>query len=868
MQLPNLRHARAGRLEATRALARLGGVTGESAVVEVPLVGGECALGPLRLSLGVEGDSESATWVVRVQNASPDPIELEAVGIGWRWTPPAASGGLRFLRQGHQSWSFAGGAALDDVGAPRFPSGAWLRGFHHGVGEPPADRAGWHEADGVTAAEAGPEAACAAGALETGRAFGVVYLRRDGDAVRIELEQRFERILDPGEAVEAEAVRVALGQNAQRLLEAHATEQGARAGARTSSAFRAGWCSWYQFFHDVDEESFLRNLDALAAARREIPIGIVQLDDGYQRAIGDWLDTNSRFPGGLPALAKAVSEAGFRPGLWTAPFCVAPDSAPYREHPEWLLRSGGEPLRGLHHAKWHPDGWIQVLDPSHPEVCAHLERTFRTLVDMGFSYHKIDFLYTAALASDAADRRVTRAQRLRRGLEAIRAGIGDDAFLLGCGCPLGPAVGPVDAMRIGPDTAPHWSTLQAQRLPGLESTVPSGHNALRNTLSRIWMHRRLWVNDPDCLMVRSTDSELSRNEARALAASIAVSGGMVVVSDDMPALAAEDRAWARETVALAREVDASSQRGGARALGALDSEIAPVAVARAGADWLVAFFNVTGTVQRRSLELSGLGSLPREPSARPLLGSPAADVRDDTVSVELPPRSGALYRVAGAPALAVFCDFDGTFAVQDVGATLAIRHAGERRPALWERLRRGEFDAWQYNMELLDGLPLPESELEAFLRTVEEMPGARELIDWCEREAVPFRILSDGFDRNLDRLQELWDLRFAYDANHLHYESGVWRLAAGAPDPACSCGTGVCKRGRIEAFRSEHPGVPVAHVGNGRVSDLCGALAADRVFAKDTLAEELDGRGVDYEPFSDLHDVRAGLERWRASPDR
>ena len=45
------------------------------------------------------------------------------------------------------------------------------------------------------------------------------------------------------------------------------------------------------------------------------------------------------------------------------------------------------------------------------------------------------------------------------------------------------------------------------------------------------------------------------------------------------------------------------------------------------------------------------------------------------------------------PPLAVFCDYDGTFAKQDVGSTLAKRYAGERRGALWERLSRGELTA-------------------------------------------------------------------------------------------------------------------------------------------------------------------------------
>ena len=58
-----------------------------------------------------------------------------------------------------------------------------------------------------------------------------------------------------------------------------------------------------------------------------------------------------------------------------------------------------------------------------------------------------------------------------------------------------------------------------------------------------------------------------------------------------------------------------------------------------------------------------------------------------------------------------------------------------------------------------------------------------------------------------------------------------------------------------------HHGAVVVHIGNGRVSDLCACHTADVVFAKDTLAEELDRQGVGYEPFETLHDVVEGLER-------
>jgi 2,3-diketo-5-methylthio-1-phosphopentane phosphatase len=215
--------------------------------------------------------------------------------------------------------------------------------------------------------------------------------------------------------------------------------------------------------------------------------------------------------------------------------------------------------------------------------------------------------------------------------------------------------------------------------------------------------------------------------------------------------------------------------------------------------------------------------------------------------------------------LAVFCDFDGTFSVQDVGSTLAQRLLPEKRKQLWKRFEQGEFTAWTYAMALLDGLKLPEKELDRFLETIDLDPGARPLLDWCRDANVPFKILSDGFDWNLERLQAMNDVRFEYQANHLEYKGEFWRLRAGRPNDACGCGTGSCKRGLIASYRDENPGAYCVHIGNGRVSDLCGALEADLAFAKDTLAPALEELGRAYISFETLHDVLTVLDSARGA---
>jgi alpha-galactosidase len=70
---------------------------------------------------------------------------------------------------------------------------------------------------------------------------------------------------------------------------------------------------------------------------------------------------------------------------------------------------------------------------------------------------------------------------------------------------------------------------------------PSVLNSIRNTINRFWMHRRIWLNDPDCLLVRETDTAMTEDEVRSLATVIGMTGGMVLDSDNLAKLSPDRR---------------------------------------------------------------------------------------------------------------------------------------------------------------------------------------------------------------------------------------------------------------------------------------------------------------------------------------
>jgi alpha-galactosidase len=267
----------------------------------------------------------------------------------------------------------------------------------------------------------------------------------------------------------------------------------------------SGWCSWYRWFSRVDEEGVRENLDWLRLRRARLPLDVFLLDDGYERQIGDWYPPWPRFPQGPTTLAREVKAAGMKPGLWMAPFIATPTSDAVRDHPDWILRDfGGNPVPvGL-----VGNSYPYALDSSHPDVLDHLSKLVNAAVDdWGFEVLKLDFLYAAALAGRRHDPAATRAQTFRRALSRLRSAAGD-RWIVGCGCPLGPAIGLVDSMRVSPDVAPHWHPHVRGIQPILrgETTIPAARNSIRNAVNLAPLHRRWWINDPDCVLLRPEPS--------------------------------------------------------------------------------------------------------------------------------------------------------------------------------------------------------------------------------------------------------------------------------------------------------------------------------------------------------------------------
>jgi alpha-galactosidase len=378
------------------------------------------------------------------------------------------------------------------------------------------------------------------------RFMGQFYLQ--GESLKVVVDTEGLEI-KPGESWPLEEFTYESGPDREVLLDTLA--------ARVNSNHRplrfpkppTGWCSWYCFGPRVTAQQVLDNLDFIAT---QTPgLRYIQIDDGYQPAMGDWLETGAAFGGNVQGVLKQIRQRGFEPAIWVAPFVAEEKSHVFQEHPEWFVKGAdGKPLRSdlVTFGGWRRGPWY-VLDGTHPAVQKHFENFFGTMRrDWGCTYFKLDANFWGAIHGGRFhDPQATRIEAYRRGMQAVLRGTGDHGFVLGCNHPIWPSLGLIHGSRSSNDIKRTWERI--------ETTA-------RQNLSRNWQNGRLWWNDPDAVVLTG---DLPVNEFQFHATAIYATGGMLLSGDDLTKINSEKLEMLRKlqppTGVAARFADDSFQVG-------------------------------------------------------------------------------------------------------------------------------------------------------------------------------------------------------------------------------------------------------------------------------------------------------------------
>lgn len=283
---------------------------------------------------------------------------------------------------------------------------------------------------------------------------------------------------------------------------------------------RTGYTTWYNYYGNINEKVVLRDLNSIS--KLDTKIDCFQIDDGYQNAIGDWLDTDKKkFPNGMKSIADSIHKSDMLAGIWLAPFAGTKSSKLFKAHKDWFIKDkNGKPYKTGHN--W---GGFYSLDIYNPDVRAYLKHVFDVVLnDWGYDLVKLDFLYGACVLPM---HNKSRGEIMCDAMDLLRECCGDK-LILGCGVPLMPAFGKVDYCRIGSDISLGWKP----RKHAIREEVSTVH-AVCNTIFRRHLDGRAWMNDPDVFLLRDKDVKTDLEQRKLLARINSVFGSLLFISDNI-----------------------------------------------------------------------------------------------------------------------------------------------------------------------------------------------------------------------------------------------------------------------------------------------------------------------------------------------
>lgn len=378
------------------------------------------------------------------------------------------------------------------------------------------------------------------------KADGILFSGRNGDAVTFAAQNDYGRYLLPaGKTVSGETLAIGFFADARLGLEQWADATAKVHNIRLKPRM-AGYCTWYSQPHGgAGDEKNIRVVTDFAA-KELAPFGFnyVQIDDYWQDGerrkgpakVFERVNPKGPYPSGMKPSADYIRSKGLTAGIWYMPFSGDHEDPWFQDKLDWFAKNpDGTP----YFTSWGGGS----LDLTNPKVQDYVERIAKlTTKDWGYRFLKLDGLWTGFAAAQTYiangykpddlgiatvhNPKLTPYEAYQQAFARLRKGSADGTYILGCCAPqnmrsFSGAIGNVDAMRVGPDNGPDWSTLQAGPIHGS---------------NRYFFHNRIWHNDPDPVYIRAS---VPIDQARTIVSWVAMSGMLNASSEWYPNLPAE-----------------------------------------------------------------------------------------------------------------------------------------------------------------------------------------------------------------------------------------------------------------------------------------------------------------------------------------
>ena len=379
-----------------------------------------------------------------------------------------------------------------------------------------------------------------AGFLTCDKAYGQITLTKDEKkkTVLIKSESVFDAPvqLSTGKTLNAEVMYFSLGdQNPHLCLERYGRAIAVMNKLNKNHAFLPhGWDSWSTGLNkDINEKVIMDNIQFVDTHLKRYGWNQIAIDAGWERGPADWEPHPEKFPHGLKPIVDELHNRGMKAGLWIDLFTVPENSKLAKEHPDWLISPDARGKLLLGSDK-------KILDVTIPEAYNYTRDICKRITnEWGFDgLVEADFVYHLLLGEKYKDENLTKLQVLRKGLESIREGMGNEKFLMTM-LPINVSGMYADGIRIGLDNKPLWSS---PTLSGNWGCVES----LNNFARRYYLFPHLGAPDQDCVFLGNTESnkrwnisddkKLTQSQVIAWITGTALTGGVFKIGEEFTKL--------------------------------------------------------------------------------------------------------------------------------------------------------------------------------------------------------------------------------------------------------------------------------------------------------------------------------------------
>ena len=208
--------------------------------------------------------------------------------------------------------------------------------------------------------------------------------------------------------------------------------------------------------------------------------------------------------------------------------------------------------------------------------------------------------------------------------------------------------------------------------------------------------------------------------------------------------------------------------------------------------------------------------------------------------------------------ISIFCDFDATISVADVGNVL-FQNFGDYY-TYWNEYSEGKCNIRELNKKLCRSLRknLTFAEIADFAKGMAIDSYFIKFLEYCNKNQFSFTVVSDGYDAYIKPIFEFNQIKgYPIYCNTLtKNEDGFEADFYGAVE-ACTCTTASCKRNVVLNNSTEND--IIVYIGDGH-TDFCGAEHSDIIFAKSKLATYCNENKIPHHPFKSFLDIKRILE--------